>query len=81
MDCSTLDTFNRSVHRSNSVQAAGFSPILKFWSQKPPETVSEIEKLKIFLGEHAHAPRPPSLRKTVSSAIFLANEKAFEVLL
>ena len=32
-------------------------PNPEIWSQKPPETVSEIETLKIFLGEHA--PRPP----------------------
>ena len=39
----TCTYFNRCAH--------------KVWSQKPPETLSEIEKLKIFLGEHA--PRPP----------------------
>jgi hypothetical protein len=27
------------------------------WSQKPPETVSEIVNIKFFLGEHP--PRPP----------------------
>ena len=49
-------TFNRSVHRCNSVQATGFFPTLKVWSQKPPETASAIEK-KNFLGKHA--PRSP----------------------
>ena len=24
-------------------------------SQKPPETVLEVEKIKIFLGEHSHS--------------------------
>ena len=28
------------------------------WSQKPPETVSEVVNFEIFLGKHA--PRPPS---------------------
>ena len=69
----TCTYFNRCVHRSNSVQATGFSPTLKVWSQKPPESLSEIEKLKIILGEHA--PRPPSLSKSMSSIIFLANLK------
>ena len=32
-------------------------PNPEIWSQKPPETVPEIEKLKIFLGEHT--PRSP----------------------
>ena len=53
----SIHTFNKSVHRSNSVQVTGFSPTLKIWSQKPQETISEIENLKIFPGEHA--PRPP----------------------
>ena len=29
------------------------------WSQKPPEAVLEVVKLKIFLGEHASRPPPP----------------------
>ena len=43
------------------------------------QKVSDIEKLKLFLGEHA--PDPPSLRKSMSSIIFLANKTAFEVLM
>ena len=46
-----------------------FSSTQNFWSQKPPETVSEMEKLKIYLGM---PPDPPSLRKSISSIIFLA---------
>ena len=34
------------------ISLTGFSPTLKVWSQKPPETVLEIKKLKSFLGEH-----------------------------
>ena len=34
-----------------------FLPV--YVAQKPPEAVSEVENLKIFLGEHA--PDPPSL--------------------
>ena len=30
------------------------------WSQEPPETVSEVVNLKMFLGG-GHAPRPPRL--------------------
>ena len=53
----SIHTSDRSVHRSNSVQATGFSPTLKIWSQKAPKIVSDIKKLKSFQGEHA--PRPP----------------------
>ena len=44
----------------------------EIWSQKPPETASEIE-VKKFPGEHT-----PWV-KSMSSIIFLASEKAFEV--
>ena len=36
-------------------------PTLKVGYQKPPETVSEVEKLKIFLGEHF--PRSPQYKQ------------------
>ena len=74
-----MHTFDRSGHRSNSVQATGFSPTLKIWSQEPPETVSEIENLKFPWGRMP--PDPPILRKSMSSRIFIANEKTFEVLI
>ena len=59
------------------ISLTGFSSTLKYCSQKPPGTVSEIKKLKNFLGEHAL--RPPTFRKSTSSITFLSNEKAFEV--
>ena len=38
----------------------GFFPTLKIWSQKPPETLSEVENLKISWGA---CPQVPSLSK------------------
>ena len=61
------------------ISLTGFSSTLKYCSQKPPGTVSEIKKLKNFLGEHAL--RPPTFRKSMSSITFIANEKAFKVLI
>ena len=46
---------------------------LHMWSQKPPETVSEVVNVKFFMGKHA--PRPPSLGKLLHAKISPLCEK------
>jgi hypothetical protein len=60
------------------ISLTGFSPTLKTGSQKPPETVSVVEKLKNFRGS-----MPPdllSIGKLMRTTIFFADIKTLEVL-
>ena len=75
--CVTIAKLTKNMHEGESVGITERCiPPPKVWSQMPPETVLEVENLKIFLGEHT--PRPPYLMTTIMS---LSYNNLAEVLL